>query len=657
MKRVQTKLLVLGTAAVGIVIFLAGLLLLSAIQEYRSLSNFQDTARVSVAAYSLAKNLTSERAAGYNASSFFGEGTVEQMYEKYRAATEVTDASLAELKRLAAQSTVAFSPRFRAGLNEVIGAEAKLADMRREILNPNRSRDKDAALDVKTRALKVYDEAMFSQANFLPLLANETQDAELVRKIAAQDAIARLQKDFWKIKGLLGTVFRDNKLGEIAFGELKTKRLSADDHLSRISSLADPTVLAAMQELVANEDFKYINSSADKILQLGSATKDFRGISDYETYQKGPLARIEAPFERLATVAVASLDQYTRDRLSSAKWHCIFLITFSVVAVVALAIVGLRIALSITRPLVQVNEDLSRAAEQGSAAAAGVTSSATTLSNDASREAAAIEEVSATVEELSGNTAANLEHLRQMAADTKKTAGLTEVGLREVAALTEAMSGMQQTSADIAAILQTIDEIAFQTNILALNAAIEAARAGEAGAGFAVVADEVRALAQRSANAARETRGKIEMAVQSTARGAKSSTAVSTHFNEIAALLRELAAKVNEVETAFTESTQGLTQVTTAIHSLDNTTQRTAAVAEENAASAEEMTQGIEQIRQAIETLTALVGQTAGTDGAPGAPSVRVEKPRAPHPSATTVLPDRSGGPRRHTTIVASARN
>ena len=95
-----------------------------------------------------------------------------------------------------------------------------------------------------------------------------------------------------------------------------------------------------------------------------------------------------------------------------------------------------------------------------------------------------------------------------------------DLGLKDMAALVAAMDDIKRSSGDIAKIINTIDEIAFQTNILALNAAVEAARAGEAGAGFAVVADEVRNLAQRCARAARETAGKIEDAVHKSARGA-----------------------------------------------------------------------------------------------------------------------------------------
>ena len=126
-------------------------------------------------------------------------------------------------------------------------------------------------------------------------------------------------------------------------------------------------------------------------------------------------------------------------------------------------------------------------------------------------------------------------------------------------AMTTAMEAIKVSSDDIAKIIKTIDEIAFQTNILALNAAVEAARAGEAGMGFAVVADEVRNLAQRSAQAAKETAAKIEGAIGKTAQGVEISAKVAQALNDIVAKVRQVDELVAEVASASREQTQGIT--------------------------------------------------------------------------------------------------
>jgi methyl-accepting chemotaxis protein len=115
----------------------------------------------------------------------------------------------------------------------------------------------------------------------------------------------------------------------------------------------------------------------------------------------------------------------------------------------------------------------------------------------------------------------------------KQARQAAERGADDMQAMSQAMQGIKTSSDDIAKIIKTIDEIAFQTNILALNAAVEAARAGEAGMGFAVVADEVRSLAQRSAQAAKETAAKIEGAIAKTTQGVEINVKVAQALHDI----------------------------------------------------------------------------------------------------------------------------
>jgi methyl-accepting chemotaxis protein len=178
-----------------------------------------------------------------------------------------------------------------------------------------------------------------------------------------------------------------------------------------------------------------------------------------------------------------------------------------------------------------------------------------------------------------------------------------------------AMDGIKSSSAEIAKIIKTIDEIAFQTNILALNAAVEAARAGEAGAGFAVVAEEVRALAQRSAAAARETAGKIEIAVQKSHEGASTSQEVAGMLAEIVGQVRTMDSLAAEIATASTEQAQGLGQITKAMSEMDRVTQANAAGAEESASAAHELSSQSTQLHAAVAELKVFSGQREATTG------------------------------------------
>jgi methyl-accepting chemotaxis protein len=639
MKRVQTKLAVLGGAAIGSLAILGGLLIQGIYVEFVGLANFQQTTLVSVAAYDLARNLTIERQLAYQASAFLGEGTPEQMVERFRVSVEATNQSMARLRQLAGENRARFSPRFQKGLDEAIASEAPLNGLRAEVLDPNRSRDKQIAGALKTKALNFYDGALFSQANFLPVLALETGDAELVRKIVTQDSVARLQKDFWKIKGLVGTVLRDNKLAELAAGELKTKRLSADDHVSRLLNLGDPVVADATQQLVGDADYAFITTTANKILEMGSAAPNFHQLSEYDAYHAGPFTRVEAQFEKLAATVTGSIADYTQTRLHAARLRFLVVTGASLAVLCGLAAFVVYIARGITHPLRQLSTQLAETAGRGQGSSRQIADSSQQLSADACQEAAAIEEITSSVEELSSMTTSNLGHVHNMSELSAKATRLTDEGQRHVTTLTTAMEGIKKTSNDIATILRTIDEIAFQTNILALNAAIEAARAGEAGAGFAVVAEEVRNLARRSAQAAQETREKIELALRSNAHGAEIGQLVEQRFVEISAITREYHAKVAEIETASTESTSGLGQVREAINRLDQITQRTAASAEENAAASAEMNAEMDRIFRCVETLESMVAKqhdiataAAGDRRPAAAPRTDPTEPPAPVP-------------------------
>jgi hypothetical protein len=182
-----------------------------------------------------------------------------------------------------------------------------------------------------------------------------------------------------------------------------------------------------------------------------------------------------------------------------------------------------------------------------------------------------------------------------------------DAGTADMQAMAAAMNDIKVSGDDIAKIIKTIDEIAFQTNILALNAAVEAARAGEAGMGFAVVADEVRNLAQRAAQSAKETASKIDNAVTKTALGVQISEKVSKSLLEILGKVRQVDELAAEVASASKEQSQGIEQVNTAVAQMDKVTQSNAANAEESASASEELNAQAESLKDAVASLLRLV--------------------------------------------------
>ena len=251
---------------------------------------------------------------------------------------------------------------------------------------------------------------------------------------------------------------------------------------------------------------------------------------------------------------------------------------------------------------------LREGAQQVASAAGQVSTSAQSLSQGATEQAASLEETSASMEEMASMTRKNAEHAQQASTLVTGVARQVDASNLALTAMVASMSEIQESSGKVAKIIKTIDEIAFQTNILALNAAVEAARAGEAGMGFAVVADEVRSLAQRSAQAAKDTATLIEESIARSGEGARKVDQVAAAIATIMGSVAEVTRIVQEVRDASQQQTQGIDQVSQAIAQMEKVTQTTAATAEESAAASEELNAQAEVSMTVVRELDALVG-------------------------------------------------
>jgi methyl-accepting chemotaxis protein/methyl-accepting chemotaxis protein-1 (serine sensor receptor) len=182
---------------------------------------------------------------------------------------------------------------------------------------------------------------------------------------------------------------------------------------------------------------------------------------------------------------------------------------------------------------------------------------------------------------------------------------------RSLAEMMTSMRDIGASSGKISKIIKVIDEIAFQTNILALNAAVEAARAGEAGMGFAVVADEVRNLAQRSAQAARDTAGLIEDSIAKSGEGSRRLSEVVASIQAITEGAGKVKTLVDEVDASSKEQAIGIEQISKSIAQMDQVTQRTASNAEESAAASEALNAQSQTLLGVVERLQSIVGGVA----------------------------------------------
>jgi methyl-accepting chemotaxis protein/methyl-accepting chemotaxis protein-1 (serine sensor receptor) len=284
-------------------------------------------------------------------------------------------------------------------------------------------------------------------------------------------------------------------------------------------------------------------------------------------------------------------------------------------AVVALLLLGLGVGGGVLWIVTRANGSLTalavrlaESAELVAGAASQVSSASQSVAQGATEQAASLEETSASTEEIASIGRKNADHAVQVAGLMQQSeTGAGEVN-QTLDRMVEKMKEIDSSSNKIARIIKVIDEIAFQTNILALNAAVEAARAGESGLGFAVVADEVRNLAQRCAQAAKDTAALIEESIETSRDGNARLDRMAGAVRAMTESSSEVKALVDRVSVGSQEQARGMEQIQRAVVQMEQVTQKNAAGAEESASAGTELTSHAETLRTLVEEMREMVG-------------------------------------------------
>lgn len=308
----------------------------------------------------------------------------------------------------------------------------------------------------------------------------------------------------------------------------------------------------------------------------------------------------------------------------------LMLIVSIVGGVILLVSLGIMISNMITRPIKQAIDGLNFGTEEVSSAASQVAAASQSLAEGASEQAAAIQETSATLEETSSMVHQNRENTQQAAVLAKQAKQYAEKSNDEMYKMSQSMSELKNSSSEIAKIIKVIDEIAFQTNILSLNAAVEAARAGDAGKGFAVVAEEVRSLAQRSAQAAKDTTIIIESNIDLSDSSVNIAKAVRESVESIGEQATKVSDLLDEISVATNEQAQGVEQIHKAVSQMEIALQSNAATADESASASSSLQEQAINVKDIVDSLIVLVD---------GAESLRNQPQRKISHSATPSIP------------------
>ena len=362
--------------------------------------------------------------------------------------------------------------------------------------------------------------------------------------------------------------------------------------------------------------------------------------NDYQTAMKGLLENLTRLQElakerdRVGTIVVKAAEaiskagvnitnQYSKEAASELSSASSIMITGLIIALILGVIIAIIIIRSITKPIITAVQTISDGNSQVVSASNEISSSSIALAEGATQQASAVEEVSATVEESTAINNQNAENSREANSLATTANESASRGNEKIKDLMSSMDGISTSSEKIAKIIKTIDEIAFQTNLLALNAAVEAARAGEHGLGFAVVAEEVKNLAQRSANAAKETADIIEESIEQIKNGNSIAQETNEAFEDIVDKVQKTSNIIGEISTSVNEQAEGMNQVATAMGQIDEITQQNAASSEEAAAAAEELNAQALSMLDSVAEIAKMVGIDVNTQSAPQSSSHR----------------------------------
>ena len=414
---------------------------------------------------------------------------------------------------------------------------------------------------------------------------------DALRSDVLSATLAGIKKDESAGKDVLKEL--DNHIGIFRTAIEKSEKLDLDD--------STKAALASVDQPL-NEYTKLASELAKKAIQDPAAGEsgmaDFgKKFQDLERSMSTASGLIESRAEAIKASAEASKKLFLN-----------FLFVGIGVSILLLNLVGWIVAKSIPRSFMLLIDRLAIGAAQIESASGHIASSSESLASSTTEQAASLEETSASLEEIASMTKNNAENSREAKDLTGAMREVADTGASDMDKMAHAMAAIKESSNNIAKIIKTIDEIAFQTNILALNAAVEAARAGEAGMGFAVVAEEVRNLALRSASAARETAEKIEDSIQKSSAGVQINAKVSLSLADIVSKARQADELVAQISIASNEQSQGIDQINSSVSQMDAMTQNNAAGAEESANVSADLRTQSTQLTQLVQELQTLVG-------------------------------------------------
>ncbi len=616
--KINRKLLLLSLLQITALIVFSGILVFQYASDTGKYSKFEVLSRVSLDFGKMTASLNNAKHYRFLYSQSFGkEGYERDEWQKpFLREADRSRAAFDSLEQYLAEIEGTVPDSLQSTIDEINGYKDEVDSLFQEVIEFGIQNQNKSIVDPFGEQFVTMEDRFY---NFFAELIAQADDMELSHKLTSLQGSLQFKRMLWSLRGASNTMY-EYKFEGVA---IVTKLATLHEGVRNMASFTRNTMDAesrvhadnffedeAYTELMSLAEFASQNAYPLMTDKDGSVLKK---VEEFIAENRGVMKTIYFTLGDNANQLVDEILQDLHDTTISKHAAALrarnLVLMFALVSIAALAIFSWKLSVSIINPISQVNRDLESGIDKGKLASQQIANSSENLANNSSKGAAALEEISATLNEVSGNTHDSAK-LIQEAMNKANTAGeVADSGNLAMQSMVDAMNEIQDSSKDVSKIVNTIEEIAFQTNILALNAAVEAARAGEAGAGFAVVADEVRQLAHRSAVAANETTNKITAALQSARRGTDLNQQVAKSFEQIVTETHSMRESLGAITVTYHTQTQNIEQISESVEQISETTQVIAANAEENAAAAHEMEGIVDIIQRNVHVMNSMISK------------------------------------------------
>lgn len=524
----------------------------------------------------------------------------QKFQQEIRQQHALTDEAMRRLEKAIAANNFALQPpEFHSALRKSVETMGNIKSWREDVLK----------LQVQGgQAVSRYTGLITNFLSVIDTSASLTENAKISLLLVSYSNFLKAKENMGVERAVLSNTFSADRFKSDFFQRYCTVLAKQTSYLNSFEAYARPEHIQAYRDIVQGASVEQV-AAWEKLAFEKAETGGF-GVKPEDWFSKiTDKINLMKEVEDLIAVSVQKSSQEVVAASNAQFYTITALASFTLIFSILLSYV---LARSTNRSLRETVFSLTTGVDEVAQASGEVSQASMAMASAASEQSSSLSHTTLVLNGITDITRTNGDLAYNANNITAEARKMVDSSLTEMRSLQNAMDEICTSSDEISAIIKTIDEIAFQTNILALNAAVEAARAGEAGSGFAVVADEVRNLAQRSARAAADTTRKIEDSVQRAQNGTKISTSVGQVLQAIVEKVRDVDNVVSQIDTASKQQLESILEIRNAVQTQEEVVTSASTSTQQTASAAEELYSQAAEMQRAIRHLAEQAGVSEG---------------------------------------------